>query len=275
VFSLKRSLVALVIFGVTFGYVEAAVVVYLRAFYEPIHTELYPDRQPGDLFPLIRLEDYQARDPGGLVRLRVELGRELATILMLAAIGLAVGGNLARFLSAFLVAFGIWDLAFYASLKVLLDWPASLFTWDLLFLLPVPWTGPVIAPVLVAISMVLTGVAALAREARGIKFRPNHAQWAAIIAGGLIVVVAFCWDFRNILAGGRPNPFEWRIFALGESLGLIGFALAYLNGLTIALRTSRTGWLRSVFECRSRAAGVADDRNPRHPKRVQSEREAL
>ena len=56
-----------------------------------------------------------------------------------------------------LIVFGAWDLSFYASLKVLIGWPASLMTWDLLFLIPVPWVGPVLAPSIVSITLVPVG----------------------------------------------------------------------------------------------------------------------
>ena len=43
---LRRTLAALGLFGVAFGYVEAAVVVYLRELYEPVQDRLFPDRLP-------------------------------------------------------------------------------------------------------------------------------------------------------------------------------------------------------------------------------------
>ena len=108
-------------------------------------------------------------------------------------------------------------------MKLLLGWPASLGTWDILFLVPVPWVGPVIAPVLVALSMIVAGVAILRRESleRPICFGWFH--WASIILGGLVVIVAFCWDFRHTSAGGWPNPFNWPLFTLGEAIGAAGF----------------------------------------------------
>jgi hypothetical protein len=108
-------------------------------------------------------------------------------------------------------------------LKVLLDWPASFMTWDLLFLLPVPWVGPVLAPLLVALSMIGVGAAALWRQAIGQPLRLCWLHWLVLVVGGLIVVTAFCWDYRNTLAGGEPNPFNWPLFALGEGMALASF----------------------------------------------------
>src|SRR5262249_18544529 len=115
-------------------------------------------------------------------------------------------------------------------LKVLLDWPGSLLEEDLLFLLPVPWVGPVLAPLLVSLSMIGAGVVALGRDLRGRPVRLSGLHWAAVTAGGLILVLAFCWDFRNTSAGGEPNPFQWQLFALGEGLGLVGFVHALWAG---------------------------------------------
>jgi hypothetical protein len=220
---LARILTALLLFGAAFGYVEAAVVVYVRGLYEPLHQRLHPDRPPDDLFPLLSVEQLEAAGPPYLRWLATELVREGATLVMLAAVALAVAQNRREWLAAFMVVFGVWDLFFYGSLKVLLDWPESLWTWDLLFLLPLPWAGPVLAPSLVAVGMIGAGVVVLGRETAG---RPLHLGWirgAVIGTGGLLVVLAFCWDWRNTMAGGEPRPFHWPLFAFGGGLGLAAF----------------------------------------------------
>src|SRR5438477_11145729 len=204
--SMKRIVIALFLFGITFGYVEASVVVYLRAIYEPLRQSISP-RPPNELFPLITPGQLQAAGPENVRRLVTELGREAATILMLAAIGLAVARTFQQWAAAFLIAFGVWDISFYLFLKLLISWPASLYTWDLLFLIPVPWSSPVIAPVLVSLSMIVCGLIALRHP---IRIRPL--QWCAILAGGVIVVIAFTLDYKNTTAGGVPNPFDWRVF---------------------------------------------------------------
>jgi hypothetical protein len=228
--ALARTIAALWLFGVAFGFVEAAVVVYLRALYEPIHQKLHPDRAPGDLFPLIRLDQIEAEGPETRRRVEIELVREAATLVMLAAVGLAAARNPREGFAAFLVAFGVWDIFFYLFLKMLIDWPASLWTWDVLFLLPVPWSAPVIAPVLVAASMIGAGTFVLAREETGRPVRLGRLDWGLVFAGGLLIVVAFCWDFRNIVAGGQPNPFHWPLFILGEAVGLAGFLRGVRRG---------------------------------------------
>ena len=125
---LTRVLTALLLFGVAFAYVEAAVVVYLRVHYDPIRREAYPEKAPGELFPMLRWEHLEEAGPQYVHMLWTELGREAATLLMLAAIGLAVGRNLRQWLAGFMIAFGIWDIFFYVFLKLLIDWPASIWT---------------------------------------------------------------------------------------------------------------------------------------------------
>ena len=103
----------------------------------------------------------------------------------------------------------------------MIHWPQSLGTWDILFLIPVPWVGPVWSPVVVALTMIVCGLIALGR---GIRARPRDA--AAILTGAAIIFAAFIWDFKNTMSGGMPHPFNWPVFLAGELIWLIGFASA-------------------------------------------------
>src|SRR6185369_15587586 len=152
--SLRRIVVGLFLFGISFGYVEAAVVIYLRALYEPLRERLTPGRAPGDLFPLVDSGRMVSVAPETKRLLEVEVIREAATLIMLAAAAMLVAGERSFWLPAFSIAFGVWDISFYLFLKLWIDWPASLLTWDLLFLLPVPWVAPVLAPVIVSFTIV-------------------------------------------------------------------------------------------------------------------------
>ena len=223
---LTRILLALGLFGIAFGYVEAAVVAYLRTIYVPIRHATFQAVANDDLFPLLQVEHLHAAGPQYVRLLRMELGRELATLVMLAAAGLAIGRSFREWLAGFMIAFGIWDIFYYVFLKLLLGWPASLWTWDILFLLPVPWVGPVIAPVLVSLSMIVAGVVVLWRESRGRPVHCGRLHWFLIALGGLVVIAAFGWDFQNTAAGGWPNPFNWPLFTLGEAIGVAGFVHA-------------------------------------------------
>jgi hypothetical protein len=218
-FSLARVLAALLLFSVAFGYVEAAVVVYLRSLYEPLHQRLHPGRSPGDLFPFIPLERLTVPGMGHVDLPATELGREAATLLMLAAAALAVAHNWRQWLAAFVVAFGLWDLFYYVFLAVLIGWPRSLLDWDLLFLLPVPWSGPVLAPVLVALTMVAGGVLVLGRESAGRPVPLGAAHLLGLAAGALVLVASFCWGYRAAEAGRMPEAFNWPLFAAGLGLG--------------------------------------------------------
>lgn len=217
----KRSVIALLIFSTAFGYLEAAVVSYLRLLHEPARQMFHPGRPEGDLFPLLTLDQLHASGAGQQRTLVVEIGREAATIVMLAGIALAVAENAGQWAASFVIAFGIWDITFYVFLKVLLGWPASLFTWDILFLIPVPWVGPVLAPVLVSAAMIGAGIWHLRRECR-----IGWPHYGGLLAGAAIIVVSFAMDYRNIMGGGIPNPFHWSVFALGLTVGISSYVWA-------------------------------------------------
>ncbi len=219
---MRRAVAALFLFGISFGYVEAAVVVYLRAIYDPVRRRIHPERKPGELFPLITPGQLAAAGPENPRRLVIEVGREAATMLMLAAVALAVARNFRQWFAAFAIVFGVWDITFYAFLKLMIHWPESLSTWDILFLIPLPWVGPVWAPVLVALSMIVCGLISL--RLGGLRTTALH--WAGVLAGAAVIVIAFVWDFRNTSAGGLPNPFNWPLFLIGEAIGLSAFLAA-------------------------------------------------
>ncbi|MGA2254021.1 MAG: hypothetical protein ABSG53_05110 [Thermoguttaceae bacterium] len=234
---LKRTFLALILFGIAFGYVEAAVVVYLRTIFVPIRQKTFRTVAPNDLFPLLTAEHLRAAGPEYVGLLAIELGREVATIVMLAAAGLAIAGNFRQWLAGFMIAFGVWDIFYYVFLRLLIGWPESLMTLDLLFLVPVPWVGPVIAPVIVSLSMILAGWAILWYEAAGQPLRFRRLDWVLVFVGGLTVIVAFCWDWRQLTAGGWPGSFNWPVYAMGEAIGAAGF----LHALSSRPRNAKNG----------------------------------
>lgn len=170
------------------------------------------------LFPLLPAE---ALGPF-LLLAKIEVAREAATLLMIAGAAMAATRNFRAGLAAFSLLFGVWDLTFYLWLKVLIGWPASLWTWDLLFLLPVPWVGPVIAPSLVSVSLILGGAMALIREPQ----RVRELVWVLLGAGATLIFLSFIWNWREIAAGGLPHVFPWAIFWSGELAGVAGLFLA-------------------------------------------------
>src|SRR3954471_9987715 len=103
----NRAFVWVTAYAVGMGVLEGAVVVYLRRLYFP----------GGFHFPLWAVD----RDIA-----IVELWREAATVLMLAAVGGLAGRNRGERFAYFIYAFGWWDLVYYAFLKLALGWPPSL-----------------------------------------------------------------------------------------------------------------------------------------------------
>lgn len=184
------------LFSISFAFVEAAVVVYLRSIY-------YPE---GFSFPLKLISS---------AHLPVELVRELSTIIMLAAVGILAGTTRWSRFAFFAIAFGVWDIFYYVWLKVALDWPASLFDWDALFLIPVPWIGPVIAPIAISLLLIAAGLMILWKESSGAAFQPGSLAWALAILGSAIVLFTFVWDFDATLCFQMPQPYRYDLFLVG------------------------------------------------------------
>ncbi len=224
----------LVLLAAAFGYVEAAIVVDLRAIYDPIRASLYPDQPAGALFPLITLEQLRAAAPHYVRLLIIELGRELATMIMLAAMAALAVRRRGEWIAMFMISFGVWDLVYYVGLKAMIDFPASLLTWDILFLLPVPWLGPVLAPVIVSATLIGAGLALLFEIERGRRVKAAWFHWTGVVLGGLIIIASFCQNNGQALAGEVPGRFNWLLFGAGEVLGVSIFIHALWRGRTIA-----------------------------------------
>lgn len=220
-----RLLITVAIFSIAMGYLESAVVVYLREIY-------YPD---GFAFPLKMMSEHV---------MITEVFRELATLIMLAGIGWIAGRSNQERFGFFIFAFGIWDIFYYIFLYALLGWPESLFTWDILFLLPTTWVGPVLAPCINALSMMLFGGLIWYYQSVG-KLKPvKMREWMMLIIGSLIVIGAYIEDYVQFMRQGfsiheiffppdveklmdyamnyMPVNFNWWIFWLGQALILAG-----------------------------------------------------
>lgn len=207
-------------YAVAMALVEAAVVIYLRAL----------DPEVGPLAVL------RTVIPERLVV--VEILREAATLVMLLAVA-ALAGRTAwqRFLQ-FALAFGVWDIFYYVWLKLLLGWPESLLTWDVLFLIPTVWISPVLAPVLVSVCLVVGSLWLLdldAREEGAVHGLPGWA-WAVSCLGGLVVILSFTIDAEAALTGSRPPRFRWWLFLAGVGLAVA----AVFTAARRARRFSRT-----------------------------------
>ena len=199
------------LFAVAMAYLEAAVVVYLRELYYPANIL--------DIFPakVFTMFDYY-----------IELGRELATLVMLFAAGMLSTKNLKQGLMGFLYAWGVWDIFYYVWLYVTIGWPRSLFEWDILFLIPLPWFGPVITPVLIALLFVIVPGIILMKDSEP-TFSPKAV--ATILIGGLFDLYAFLEISINTLRiegkegfiGLVPQKFNWPVYLIGLMLMAYGF----------------------------------------------------
>ncbi len=208
---MERRLFWVVLFTLAMAAVESAVVVYLRELYCPA----------GFGFPVLDFTGDSAVRRIGLV----EILREAATVVMLAAVSILAGRTRWQRWAFFMLSFGLWDLFYYAWLKVFLGWPASLMTWDVLFLIPVPWTGPVLAPCLVALALVGAGLGLLRWEERDLGSFIRPLDWALEIVAGLTVILAFTANARTCLVCTEGEmPFPWLLFSTGLSLGVAVFA---------------------------------------------------
>jgi hypothetical protein len=185
-------------FAIAMAWVEAASVFYIRALVD-------------------RIEPYQA-DPlpihGALGN--VELWREASTLVMIATVGLLAGRTWRRRVGYAALAFGAWDIFYYVFLRVISGWPRTLLDWDILFLLPLPWWGPVLAPVSIALVLILWGTLATQSNdaATGARW-----TWALGWIGIVLALAVFMIDAWRALPHGRdavlrvlPTRFNWPLF---------------------------------------------------------------
>ena len=238
--SLRKSLFWLTIFSVAMGFLESAVVIYLRALYYP----------HGFTFPLTPIPPDMAD---------VEFLREAATIVMLLSIGIIAGKNTAQRFSFFIYSFAVWDICYYIFLKLFVDWPPSFFTWDILFIIPIPWVGPVLAPCIVSLTMMTLTLFVIIAAEREKHIIINFLQWALLIAGSLIIVYSFTRDYLDYISNSAysiwtpmsqqemfdeishyiPKAFNWWIFAAGEILVLAGIVHIVFHHKILTKTTKR------------------------------------
>jgi hypothetical protein len=197
----RWSVVAL--YAIAMAWVESAVVFYLRTMMDRI--------EPHQLHPLPMI--------GGLAF--AESVREAATLIMLLTVGILAGRSWRDRLGYTAIAFGIWDIFYYVFLKVLCGWPGSLFDWDILFLLPLPWWGPVLAPVLISVMMILWGTLVTSEgHIRG-SISAEVKAWALNFCGIAIALYIFMADTLDVARHGAgavrnvlPERFNWPWFCL-------------------------------------------------------------
>jgi len=204
-----------VIFSIAFAYIESAVVVYLREIFHP----------EGFTFPLTNF----GTTPLWRRLLLTEIGREAATIVLMLTGAWLFGKNLQQRFAFFLTIFAVWDIFYYVWLKVLINWPSTIMDWDILFLIPITWAGPVLAPVLVSVTLLLFAVIILYRSSTGSPLEVDPINWVIFILAALVVVVSFCIAGRNIRKQDFKSHFHWPLFALGYTSAVALFLKCLLQ----------------------------------------------
>ena len=213
-------------YAAAMAWVESAVVYYLRTM---IH----------------RIEPYQPNPLPIIGYLGpVELGREAATMVMLLTVGILAGKTWRSRFGYTAIAFGVWDICYYLLLKLMCGWPHSFFDWDILFLLPLPWWGPVLAPMCIAALMICWGTLATQLD------RPSAAGWrpwkfwSANLVGVLLALYVFMTDTLRVAGQGveairnvLPVRFNWPLF----SFALLLMAVPVIENLVWLWRNKMLG----------------------------------
>lgn len=199
---LKR-LCTVFVYATAMAWVESAVVVYLRVLTQ-------------------RVNPYQADPlPVSVDFAKIEAGREVATLLMLWAVGWLAGRTWRSRLSYSMIAFGVWDIFYYIFLVPMSGWPRSVLDWDVLFLVPLPWWGPVLAPVLISALLIIGGVLITQGERPNRPLWPHTGAWILNLAGGALALYTFMTNALRALGGGEtavrkalPTSFNWPLFGV-------------------------------------------------------------
>jgi hypothetical protein len=202
-----RIWLLVVTFAAAMAWVEAACVYYLRALVDRV----YP---------------YQANPlPIRGVLIPVELVREAATLIMLLAVGMAAARSWLKRLAYTAIAFGVWDILYYVFLRIMSDWPTSLLDWDILFLLPLPWWGPVLAPVCIASLMIAWGTLVTQFPRGTLRSPAPFAPWGLNMLGIMLALYVFMADSLHLLHRGLdatrqvlPTQFNWPLFCVALAL---------------------------------------------------------
>lgn len=233
----QKIFILLGVFSIAMGVLEAIVVVYLRQLYYP----------QGFCFPLKFLSPEM---------LLTEWVREIATLIMLVVIAIIAGKDYLHRFSYFLFCFAIWDITYYVGLKLFLDWPSSFLSWDILFLIPVPWISPVLAPLICSLTMIFFALSIIYLKETVSTFKIKLYEWGLILLGATLIFCSFIMDyfmlimqngfysifwtlsknkyFWQIISDYNPAYYNWYLFALGEII-----ILFMITGLILRTKSTK------------------------------------
>ena len=203
--SARARLAGSVVFAATMGFFEAAVVVYLRRLWELGQIDVATATLSNRL-------------------LLTEVLREVASLGMIASVAYLAGRRSVERFAHAAVIFGTWDLLYYIYLRLLIGWPTSLCDWDILFLIPKTWVGPVLAPILVSAALMCAGAYMALREGSSRPVTVQPPAWMAGIVGGVLVIGSFLMPEVPRSPTDRPGGFSWAIFLTGLGIACAGFA---------------------------------------------------
>jgi len=233
---LRNRFLIITSFAIAMGLFEAAVVIYLREI-------MYPG---GFEFPLAPVLPHLAV---------TEILREASTMIMLICIGLLAARTFSQRFAWFMYSFAIWDIFYYVFLWLLIGWPESIMTWDVLFLIPATWTGPVITPLLITAVLILFAIWILVPAEKGMNTKIRPLEWVGLSAGSAVVIVAFITDymkhmlerftFSEMLKAGNtellaqaetytPGKFPWPTFIAG-----LAVILFFVIRFRVRIKSSR------------------------------------
>ena len=206
------------LFAISMAYFESAVVVYLRRLYNI-----------NDLMISKPLLEPQIG--------AIEIGREAASLVMLLAVGWVAGKKIQSRVGFSIFAFGTWDIFYYIWLKIFIGWPGSVMDMDILFYIPLPWWGPVLAPILISVLMIIAGIIVVIKEENGILIHARNFDWVILSGGVFLLLYSFMADALKTLPADtltlhtlRPTQFNWPVFLIGLVLaGVFVWRLAKLK----------------------------------------------
>ena len=221
---------SVVFYAMAMAWVESAVAYYLRTMMDHI--------DPYHPYPLHLVKGIS----------HAELVREVATMVMLLMVGWLSAANWRSRLAYSLLAFGVWDIFYYIFLKVMCGWPHSIFNWDLLFLIPLPWWGPVLAPCCIAMLMILGGTLVTQFSRSGARLWPGGRAWIICFGGAAVALYVFMTDAIRVVPQGSeavrnvlPKSFNWLLFS---------GALALMAAPVLEL--AHKAWKLKLFKWRKR-----------------------